>query len=207
MYKLYDGIGTGGACVHAALEQIGAAYEKVLVDTEKSEQKSDWFTKINPRQQVPALVLDDGTAMTESAAMLLYLADAHPEAGLMGTPGTSARASTMRWIVFISANIYEGLLREYYADRYIDDPALAGNVTKSAVDFLKRNYKILEEAAAGGPFFSGDSMTIVDIYLWMLLQWWDYPDWLTSECPKLCTLVEAVKTSPKIGPVHKIHFG
>ncbi len=206
MYKLYDDKSTGSACIHALLEVIGAPYELVAVNMEKGEHKSDWFTKINPRQQIPALALPDGTVMTESAAMLLYLADAHPDAGMMGKQGTAARAVTMRWIVFISANIYEGILRQFYSDRYIDDPALAKNVADSATEYLKRHLQILEEAAGNGSSFSGDGMSIVDLYLWMLLQWWDDADWLRQECPKLYAIAEAVKAHPKTGPVHKIHF-
>lgn len=207
MYKLYDGVATGGACVHAVLEEIGAPYEKVLISTDDKEHQSDWFSKINPRQQVPALTLPDGTTMTESAAMLLYLADAHSDAGLIGKSGSSERAQTMRWIVFISANIYEGLLREFYSDRYIDDAALAQNVSRSAVDYLKRHYKILDTAAGTGPYFFGDSLNIVDVYLWMLMQWWEYPDWMATECPNLSRIVETVKARPKVAAVQKIHFG
>ncbi|MEQ9491712.1 MAG: glutathione S-transferase family protein [Alphaproteobacteria bacterium] len=207
MYKLYDSKATGSACVHALLEEIGTPYDRIAVDMDKDDHRSDWFTKINPRQQIPALELPDGSVMSESAAMLLFLADTHPQPGLIGETGSPERARTMRWMVFISANIYEGLLREFYADRYIDDAALAPNVTKSAVEYLKRNYKILEATAGDGAYLFGDEMNIVDLYLWMLMQWWDFPDWMKAECPKLSRIADTVKARPKVAPVHKHHFG
>ncbi len=207
MYKLYDSKGAGSACVHAVLEETGAPYELVAIDMDKDEHKSDWFTKANPRQQVPALALPDGSVMSESAAMLLFLADAYPDAGLMGRAESPERAQTMRWIVFISANLYEGLLRQFYSDRYIDDAALAPNVSRSAVDYLKRQYKIMESVAGDGAYFFGDNLNIVDLYLWMLMQWWQDPDWMASECPKLSRIVETVKARPKIAPVQAHHFG
>lgn len=206
MYTLYNGAGTGSACVHAALEEIGTSYELLNVDMENGDQQSDWYTKINPRQQIPTFILPDGSVMTESAAILVYLADAHPEAGLMEGTGSSGRAQTLRWITFMTANIYEGCLRQYYADRYTTTESEAGNVSASAVGFLKSNYAILEDAAVG-PFFAGNTLTIVDLYIWMLIQWWEEADWMQQNCPKLSAIVEAVAARPKIAPVQQAHFG
>ena len=92
MYRLYGSLGSGSAAVEAALAETGASYEVAVIDTKEDAHLSETFRRINPRQQVPALQLPDGSVMTEGSAMLLHLADAFPEADLAPRPGTPARA-------------------------------------------------------------------------------------------------------------------
>ena len=82
MYKLYWAQGSGAMAPQALFEEIGAEYEKIVIDFEKQEHKSDEFLSVNPMGQIPALVLPDGTLMTETAAMLVQIVDRHPEAKL-----------------------------------------------------------------------------------------------------------------------------
>ena len=121
MYNLYGCNGTGSASVEAALALSGAEYAIVPIDTSKGEHLSPDFTAINPRQQVPALALPDGSLMTEGSAMMQHIADAFPAAGLAPQPGTPERAQHDRWLVFMAVNIYEGELRKAYAERYTDN--------------------------------------------------------------------------------------
>lgn len=89
MYRLYGSLGTGSAAVEAALAESGAPYEVVTIDTKQDAHLTEEFRRINPRQQVQALQLPDGSVTTEGSAMLLHLADAFPEAGLAPKPGTA----------------------------------------------------------------------------------------------------------------------
>ena len=72
---------------------------------------------INPAGKIPALVLPDGTAVCESAAILIYLSTAHREAQLAPPPGSTAHARFLQWMVFLSANVYDAALRYYHAER------------------------------------------------------------------------------------------
>lgn len=202
MYRLYGSFGSGSVSVEAALAQSGARYEVVPTSTAEGRHLTEEYKAINPRQQVPALQLPDGSIMTEGAAMMLHLADAFPDARLAPAPGSSARAQHDRWLIFMAVNIYEGELRKAYPDRYAAD---APSVQACADAYVKRHYVILEEAVVG-PFLFGREMTMADIYLWMVAGWMDQ-QWLADHCPRVATLAAQVRDRPLIAPVHAAHFG
>lgn len=206
MYRLYGSTGSGSASVEAALAELGVAYEVVQTTTAEGRHLTEEFKRINPRQQVPALQLPDGSVMSEGAAMMLHLADAFPDAKLAPAPGSSARAQHDRWLIFMAVNIYEGSLREAYADRYTDDPNGAAQVMSNAKAYQKRHFEILEATIGDGPFLFGGGMTMADIYLWMLANWVDQ-NWLLAHCPKVTALAAVVRERPRIAPIHAAHFG
>jgi glutathione S-transferase len=205
MYKLYESINSGSSAVEAALSEASADYVTVPTSTAEKRHLSEEFRAINPRQQIPALTLPDGSVMTEGAAMLLHIADAFPQAQLAPPPGSSARAQHDRWLIFMAVNIYEGELRKAYSSRYSDDPSGGDAVQSNATTYVNRHYELLEAAIGDGPYFFGDQLTMVDIYLWMLACWAD-GDWLAAHCPKVANLVTRVRNRPKVVPVHVKHF-
>ncbi|MCB1448118.1 MAG: glutathione S-transferase family protein [Rhizobiaceae bacterium] len=200
MYRLYGSLGSGSAAVEAALAETGASYEVAVIDTKEDAHLSETFRRINPRQQVPALQLPDGSVMTEGSAMLLHLADAFPEADLAPRPGTPARAQHDRWLIFAAVNIYEGELRHFYPDRYGEN---AASIAETAVAYIERHYGILEDAIAG-PFFFGDRISMLDLYLWNLATWMD-PERLAARFPKVHALMTGVRTRPLVAPIDAAH--
>lgn len=202
MYRLYGSPGSGSAAIEAALAECGADFEVIVTRTGEKMHLTEAYKAINPRQQVPALQLPDGSFMTEGAAMMLHLADAFPKAGLAPAPGSGARAQHDRWIVFMAVNIYEGELRRAYSDRYADD---AASVKDKAAAYVERHYKILEQAVVG-PFLFGDTMTTADIYLWNMATWMD-PDWLAAHCPKVHALMINIGNRPLVAPIAAAHSG
>jgi glutathione S-transferase len=155
---------------------------------------------------VPALVCPDGLVVTEGPVILSFLADSHPSAGLIPAPGTAARARHDRWAAFLHANVYEGMLREFYPDRYVDDPALAPAVQRAATDYVQRHLSLLDAEIGAGPFLLGDRLQMVDIYLWMLSYWAD-ADWLRANCPAIQRLKEAGDARPALAAAAQRHFG
>ena len=143
-YRLYGRRGTGSAASEAALAEVGAAFEVVEVPGDRGLAAAQGYLGVNPRGQVPALALPDGTAIAEGTAILLHLADVFPEARLAPPPGSSARARHDRWLLFFQANLYEGELRHYFPDRYVDDPDAAGSVMRAADAYVKRHYVLFE---------------------------------------------------------------
>lgn len=206
MYKLYGTKMTGTCAVHAALEEIGVAYELIEVSTKKGQHLGDDYRRINPRQQVPALGLPEGGIVTEGPAILMHLADAHPEAALLPAAGTVERAEVTRWLFFFAVNVYEGELRKLLGSRYTTEPTGGAGVQAAANDYVKRHYRIFEEQLEAGPFFLGSRFGILDIYVWMLAQWMER-SWLDANCPNILMLADAVKVRPRIAPIHELNFG
>jgi len=205
-YKLYRWHNTGAVAVEAAFAEMGIAYDEVLVDTSAGEHLRAEFRRINPREQLPALALPDGSIMTEVPAMLVHLADSHPEKKLAPVPGSSARAQHDRWLAFFHANVYEGELRKGYSERYVDDPALAPAVLRAAEAYVQCHHLIFEEALGKGPYLFGEAFTMVDIFVWLVANW-SPQDWLATHCPKVKRLVDTVAARPAIAPFQKRDFG
>jgi glutathione S-transferase len=206
MYKIYGWKLSGSLATEAALKEAGAHYEFVPVNIKAGEQHQEEYGRINPRRQVPALALPDGSIMTEGAAILLHIADAHPQSRLAPPPGSSERAQHDRWLFFFAVNVYEGELRKLVPQNYVSSADCVEAVKAAADTYVERHYRIFEEALGDGSYTFGDTFTVLDIYIWMLAQWMP-PDWLAEVCPKINRLVESAKARPNIAPVQKWHFG
>ncbi|KAI9022676.1 glutathione S-transferase protein [Hyaloraphidium curvatum] len=200
-YKLFWAPDTGALPVQLALEKLGAKYEKIVVDTNAMPPE---LAKVNPMRQVPVLILPDGHKMTESAAMILQLADNHPEAELIPAPGLPGRADAYRWLAFMAANCYETVLRSYYKERYTNlqtEESLAG-VKDAAAERILRLWKVVEdEAFQGGPWILGARESPLDGYLWVLTNWLPNGEAVLAACPKIAKMCEAVKASPEVKKV------
>jgi glutathione S-transferase len=203
-YTLYSHDGSGGFAVEAALVKAGAGHKVIVIDTAKGEQNRPEFVAVNPMRQVPALTLPDGTVMTESAAIVVHLANAFPDKGLAPRPATPAHARFLRWMFFMAANLYEGDLRYFYADRYTTDPAGVAGVKSAGAAHMKKSFAIVEEALSPGPYLCGPDLTMADVYLAMLTAW--SPEPIASH--RLQAVSQAVAADPLIGPLWLRHgFG
>jgi glutathione S-transferase len=198
MYKLYARKNAGSAAVEALLALLGVAHD--IIDVKKNADGSppDWFLALNPRGEIPALELPDHILMTESAAMMIHLADAHPEAGLAPALGTSARAQYLRWIAYMASTPYATDLRMYYPQRYSIDPAHAEAIKAKAIIDLARDLDIFATEMGGGPFILGDKISAADLYAAMLLTWSNDVGGLFAKHPKLKRLYSAVAAIPAV---------
>ena len=198
MHTLYRSAGAGSMAPESMFEEAGVACEKIDVDL---LAKSPEFLAVNPLGQVPTLVLEDGTLLTESGAMVLYLADRYPEAQLAPPIGDPARAPFCRWLFFLSANVYNGTLRYMYADTLSTDAGAAEGIKAMAARDLDGYFDVVEAALDPGPYLLGARYSGADAYLWMLAGWQDDRDALFARCPRLGTLCDRVGERPAIARV------
>ena len=201
MYTLYWAPNTGALAPDVVLTLTGAPFERQRVDYDGKEQRGDAYRKLNPMGQIPVLLLPDGTAMAESAAMVLHLVDRFPEAKLAPPPGTSARARFDRWLLFLAVNVYGADLRFYYSARFTADPAGAEGVRQAAERDLENHFAILEAALDPGPFLLGEAFGAADISLLMLADW--YPP--AKRLPHVGRLCAALKADPRIADLRKLY--
>jgi glutathione S-transferase len=202
-YKLYGRPGSGSFAVQAALEEIGAPYQRLWVGREAADVAE--FRAINPTGRVPALVLPDGTAMFESAAMLIHLAQNHPRSALAPQFGSSRHALFLQWMVYLSANVYEAALRMYYPARYSTrgEADAAAVRDQGSADFCAYVELI---GRALDPYVLGAEYSIADVYLYMLASW--YPGekaTLYTRLPKLEAHAKLLSTRPSIAKVESDH--
>jgi GST-like protein len=201
-FTLYGRQGSGSLCVQVALEEIGASYERIWVGTEPADIER--YREVNPTGKVPALGLPDGTIMFESAAILTHLALMNPEAKLSPQPGTTRHAAFLQWMSYLSANVYEAVLRIYYSDRYSSRGEADGGVIRdqAMVDFLTHMAII---ARALNPYVLGAEYSIADVYLYMLAGWYPEKQSLFSRLPALGDHAAKILARPAVAKVEADH--
>ena len=150
-YKLYGTTHTSTCAAKAALTEAGAPFEEVEITTRQAQHLTEEYRQINPRQQVPSLMLPNGSIMTEGPAILLHIADAHPEVTLAPPPGTSERAQHDRWLMFLALNVNEAGQRMNYPERFTTDTNGKQAVEEAARAYMDRHFSIFEETLGNGP--------------------------------------------------------
>ncbi len=207
MYTIYTSPGTGGFAAEAMLEAGDARWKREIVDTEKDQHRSAGYLAINPAAQLPALILPDGQLMTESAAICLFLGDAHRGTGLAPQPGDPSRPLYLRWMIYLSAVIYEADLRCYYSGRYTSDAQGADAVKSCAIDQMNAAFALIDEHLSRHEWLADKAMSAADIYMAMLASW--HPDTaaLKQACPRVAGVwnnVAKVSFVKKTNDFHKL---
>lgn len=202
-YKLYGRLGAGSLAPQILLEEIGVPYELVWVSRAPAEVEA--LRRVSPAGKVPALVLADGTAMSESAAILIHLTIAHPAADLAPRAGTMAHARFLQWMVFLSANVYEAALRFFYAERYsaAGTVAVADIRARARADWT-RHLELIHDGLS--PYVLGERFSAADPYLHMLAGW--YPDNLSvfaARLPNLARHAELLRRRPATRKAERDH--
>jgi glutathione S-transferase len=130
---------------------------------------ASYIANVHPLGQVPALGLPDGSAMTESAAIMIYLADLKP--GFAPAPGDAARGRYLGLMLHLATNTYNADLRVFYAARYSTAEGAADGICAAAKTVLARDCEVLSHALGDGPYFLGKQFSALDIYAAMILGW------------------------------------
>ncbi len=158
--QLYWREGAAAMAPHAALAELGLDYELVEIDRDAA-QNSPAYRALNPLGVVPTLVMGD-EVLTEAAAIMLTLAERHPEARLV--PADTTRY--YRWLVFMTNTVQTAFLRFFYPERYGTD-----GVSEHAAAELQELFAVIERALEGREWLAADHRTAADLYLFMLTRW------------------------------------
>jgi len=203
MYTLYYSPGTASMVVHLALLEIGAPHELRLVDFDTDAQHDPDYLRLNPGGVVPTLVIDD-RALTESAALLMILAERHPEAKLAPLSGTPAHDAWTQWIVYLSNTLMSTYRLWFYpAELGSDDhdPAIRAALQKKIEGIWDRLDAHLE---ANGPYLLGTEFTGADLLLAMLMRWSRNMPRPVSEWPTLNRLAALIRARPSWQRLYQI---
>lgn len=205
-YILYGDKGSGSAPVEMALAEIGAPVELRAVPLEGDHQLADEYRRINPMGRVPTLVLPDGTVVTESLAILLTLADRHPEAELLPPPGDPGRAVALRWMALLAGEFYPCVTRGDYPERFSADPAHAPAIKARAIEMGRDVWRLVEDRIEPAPWLLGDRFSVADPYIAVLSRWMGGRQWTPAHCPKVEGIARAVAARPAIAAVWQRHI-
>lgn len=185
---LFGRPGSGSAVCEALLDLTGTHYEmKVMNKRDNGTYPPELFA-VNPLGQVPALYTQDGTLLTESGAIALWIADIAPLAQLAPAISDPKRATYLRVMFFMAANCYMSALRFYYPHRYSTDESHADAIRDKAREHMDREFAILTEILGTNEFLVGDKLSAADIYLSMMISWEEDAAHFAKQFPALTKL-------------------
>jgi glutathione S-transferase len=194
MYTLFWAPGTAAMAPHAVLEEIGAPHKLVKVDLKSGEHRKPEYLKLNPKGRVPVLIEGDST-LTESAAIVMHLADRHPEAKLAPAPGTPERARYYQWLLYLTNTVQPAIIDYFHPDWTFEDAAQQAALKASAEKRLGAMFDYIdaELAQGGGPYLLGGTFCACDLFLAMLTRWTRYfarPGYQRANVKRLTDLVK-----------------
>lgn len=202
MITVYGAAGSGSAPVEATLRLIGEPYEVIESvtydpDDEAARQR---VGALNPLKQVPTLVLPSGETMTESAAILIHLADTHPQARLAPARDDPRRAQFLRWMVYIPASIYAMFWVRDVPERLAgEDEARQEDIRRRTADRIADCWRMMDEQLTpAGPFIFGDELSVLDIYVAVVSRWTPRRKRFYAAAPKLAEVVRRVDAEPRL---------
>jgi GST-like protein len=198
-YTLLARPGWGSAITEAMLEIAGVPYRIEAVDPLQPGPARDRLLALNPLGQLPTVLLPDGTVMTESAAIALYLADRSP--GLAPPADSPDRARFLRWLVFLVAAIYPNCLYGDFPKRFVSDEAASKELRASADALTERHWRQLEGEVAARPWFLASGFSALDIYVRVMTHWRPRRPWFEANCPKLFAIAKATDAEPRLAKV------
>ncbi|MGE0115409.1 MAG: glutathione transferase GstA [Steroidobacteraceae bacterium] len=195
--KLYFAPGACSLATHITLRELGMPFELVKVDLRtKTTQTGADFTAINPKGYVPALELDDGTVLTEGTAILQYLADRQPQAGLAPANGTMARYRLQEWLGFINSEIHK-LFGPLFS------PHTPEQAKQAAVVMIGKRLGYVETALGNREFVMDTGFTVADAYLYTVLSWTNYIGIDLGQWPALKAYLARISARPTVQAAHK----
>jgi len=233
-HLLYGSKGSGSAAVEAALKLARVPYRVVETATWERNDAYDDLLKVNPLGQVPTLVLPDGTAVSESAAILIHLGLAHPASGLIPADA-SERARALRGLVFVAANCYAAIGVIDYPERWTGDtppkrPAAASpqggtrprggpsgadpsddETTKERVRAgararLHACWSMFADVFGREPYLDGEAPGALDCLAAVVSKWSGARAHLAAHRPALHATIARIESHPVIAPVFAHHW-
>lgn len=198
MITVYGAEGSGSVPIEAMLTLLGVPYRVVEAVTWVEKEAQERVAAVNPARQVPAIVLPSGEIMTESAAILIYLADLHPEARLAPLPTDPKRAQFLRWMAYVSAAIYSMFWAKgdpmRLAMRESDRQALVDRVHDRIADC----WRMMDAQITPGRYILGDEMTVLDLYVTVISRFGPWRNRFYRTAPKLTEIVRRVDADPRL---------
>ena len=169
MLKLYYAPGTCALASHIALEEASADYETERMSFASNDQKRPDYVKINPKARVPSLVTDRGV-LTETPAILAYIAQTFPQARLAPTdPFDFARVQAFN--SYLCSTVHVAHAHRMRGTRWVDDPAAIEAMKKKVPQSVGECFGLIEHEMFQGPWVMGKAFSICDGYLFTLSQW------------------------------------
>lgn len=204
MLTLYFGKGSCALASHLCLQEAGAEYEAHCIDLAGGEQQSASFLKLNPKGRVPLLMTSHGS-LTETPAILLYIAQCHEQANLAPLSDPFALAQVQAFNSYLCSTVHVAHAHAARGHRWTDN----ADAIKAMQDYVPTTmaacFDAIESGMVKGPWVMGDQFTICDPYLFTLTRWLKRDGVDYRNYPKVAQIHDAIETRPASAAVLPQH--
>lgn len=198
-------LGCGSAIVECAFAVAGLPLDYDEVDYAAGSATRARLLEVNPLGQVPALLLPGGGVLTESLAIVQYVDDLAPDAGLVPRAGDPARIAFLRWSAFIVAALYPTWTYGDEPVKWVEDTKGAHQLRESTDRHRQVLWQQVEQAALA-PWFLGERMSALDLYIAVMTHWRPGRKWFAANTPRLLAIAEKASATPKVADVIAKNF-
>lgn len=184
------------AC-HIALEESGLEFTAQSVRVRLNEHKAAAYKALNPWGKIPALRVGD-EVLTEAQAILTYIADRAPEAGLLPAPGDLRRPRAHEWMNFLSSTVHIAYRPLFRPQTLIGELDLREEVKTVGVPILREALLEVDRRLAGRTWALGDAFSVCDAYLLVFYIWSQREDVIgyVADMPNYRAVAERVMARP-----------
>ena len=203
MLKFYYAKNSAAYAPHILLEDIRADYEAVLIDFKAGEQRGPNYLAVNPKGRLPSLVTDRGV-LTETLAILVYLAQTHPEHGLIPTnPFEFAEAQAFN--SYMASTVHVAHAHKHRGHRWADDLAAQESMRAKVPENMTEYARMIETHYLTGPYVLGTSYSICDPYLALVTRWFRDDGVGLDAFPKISAHDALMRQRPSMKRVIELH--
>jgi glutathione S-transferase len=184
MLKLFYAPGTCALATRIALEDAGADYEIIRIDFSRQEQRSPEYLKINPKGRVPALSTGRGI-LTETPAILAFIAQSYPEAALAPLDDPYAFAEMQAFNSYIASTVHVNHAHGRRGSRWASDESSFADMRRKVPETMTAAMELIEFGTLEGPWVMGENYTVADAYLFTMSRWLESDGVDISNLPRI----------------------
>ncbi len=200
MLKLYYATGTIAVAVAITLEEAGLAYDPIKVDFATGAQTKPDYLALNPKGRVPALVTAKGTILTETGALLDYIATVQPDAALV--PQDAEDAAHMRSVMYyLASTMHVAHAHKMRGSRWADQQSSFDDMTAKVPETMTACAEYAETECLRGDFTTGKALTLADPYLFVVCNWLKGDGVSLSDFPKIIAFLSRMETRDSVKAV------
>lgn len=204
MLTLYSAPRTCALASHIALEQSGADYRVVRLDFRANAQREPRYLNINPKGRVPALTTPRGV-ITETPAILAFIAQSFPEAGLAPLDDVFAFARAQAFANYLCSTVHPAYAHRARGTRWADDPTAIEDMKRKAPQVMSDCFDLIEREMLAGPWVLGETYSFCDPYLFTIAGWLEGAGLDIARWPKTAEHSRRMSEDPAVGRVLQAH--
>lgn len=205
-FILYGAAASGSVAVEAALTLLGIPFQLIEGETWSSKAARERVGGQNPMRQVPTLVMPNGETITESAAILIWLADLHPAAQLAPAIGDPARAQFLRWMFFVSSAIYSLHWIKPDVSRIGAPEGSRNNVVDAVHARIAFCWRTMDAQLKPSKYLLGDALSVLDLYVAVISRFGPWRERFCQEAPNMMPAIIRVDEDPRLKSLWERRF-